>query len=145
MLAATVAGVLMVVGLPTLALTLASHSTGGDRASAATAAPSATANEQDEKADGDAGEKHADKVARKLARMHGRGHGHLRQRLGGPPFAHGLRPGHRLKDLTPQQRTKVADRLERRADRLDALAACLRSKAEVSTCRKAATPHHAKR
>ena len=140
MLGAIVAGVLVVVGLPTLALTLAAHGTGGDRASAATAAPTPSKDaERDDKAGDKAGKKHGG--------HHGRGHGfgHLRQGLGGPPFGHGLRPGHRgergLQHLTPSQRGKVADQLERRADSLDKLATCLRSKADISTCRKAARPN----
>jgi hypothetical protein len=136
MVAATVAVVLVVAGVPA-GLALASNDTAtaaGHSAASSTVTPRAHAS-------GRAKAKHhgLDLWRRNGIHQrrhhgwlngwrHGRHHGWLH---GGPG-----RFGHRrtLAELTPQRRDRIADRLDRRAERLQKLATCLRSDAKPATC-----------
>ncbi len=123
-LVAIVTALLLVVGVPTVAVALA----GRDDASATKALTGS-------------GSGHADQP-----KGHHRGHGHdragkVRGHHGPPPWAGGGRGRGAWKKLSADQRSQLADRLDGRADRMHRLATCLRTKVDVSDCRPAHPRH----
>jgi Spy/CpxP family protein refolding chaperone len=109
-LAAVVAGALVLVGVPTVALAVASHSDSG--------APSASAEPKQHDRNGPA--------------SHGWGKHH--QSWG----QHGFHPGRHFKmhKLTAKQRDALADRLDQRASQLRKSATCLRQESDAAKCFK---------
>jgi len=127
--AVVVGAVVLLVGVPTLAVAMAKGDASGT-ASTRSAVPRMT---------------HDDRPG------HGQGHAFGHHRGGPPPWAGGLGHGQghgqghglglgRLQKLTPQQRRDLADRLDTRAVQLQKLAGCLRSDKDVSACRSLSRP-----
>jgi hypothetical protein len=114
-IAAVVAGALVLVGVPAVALALGFSGV------------VETSSSQPVRAQGQGPDAHH--------RMwqHGQGFGkHF-----GNGFGHGKRPGHlKLHKLTTKQRAALADRLDQRAEQLHRAATCLRAKSDAGRCLK---------
>jgi hypothetical protein len=121
-LAAIVAGVLVLVGVPAVALTLGSSGSSGHSSAGPTKDPSEDASDD------------ASEGPHEHPPMWKHGHG-----WGPPGWAHRHGPGHPpfgLRKLTAKQRQELADRLDQRATQLHEAAACLRQNGDPKTCFK---------
>jgi hypothetical protein len=122
-LAAVVAAVLVLVGVPAVALTLGSHGAGDS----ASAAPTPTPTPQGHHAKGPDGHHWMGKPHQ------GWGPPGMRPGNGHGPFQMHRFPMHKL---TAKQRDALADRLDEHATQLHKAATCLRQKSDVAACLK---------
>jgi hypothetical protein len=111
-LAAVVAGALVLVGVPAVALAVVSHVDGGT--SSATAEP-----KQHDRSGPD-----------------GHGWGKHQQGWGPRGFHHGDGRHFKMHKLTAKQKDALADRLDQRASQLHKAATCLRRESDAATCFK---------
>jgi hypothetical protein len=115
-IAAVVAGALVLVGLPAVALALGFHGVVETHSSQPVRAHI-----------------HGPDAHHRMW-QHGQGFG---KGFGGHGFGHGKRPGHfKLHKLTAKQRGALADRLDQRAGQLHKAATCLRGKGDAGKCLK---------
>jgi hypothetical protein len=119
-IAAVVAGALVLLGVPAVALALGFHGV------------AQTSTSQPSKAHSKGPDAHH--------RMWHHGHGFdkgLGPSFGRHGFGQGKRPGHlKMHKLTAEQRAALADRLDQRAGQLHKAATCLRGTSDPGTCLK---------